>query len=182
MSEGGGESGKQRSLYGQQGRSPERQQQHHHQPQQPVGSSAAQQISGYIMPPQQQQQMQFGGGYGIYPPPQPSQIYHQLPPGGPQHLHQPPPLYTAAAVRGAVAGMLGQMPMRQSQAFPSSMQAHQLPPQQMQHETYLQPRPVRLPADRPIMKLSVGLIETYKQINQVRIVDGFAHAASVRLI
>ena len=38
----------------------------------------------------------------------------------------------------------------------------------MQHEPYIQPRVGRLPTDRPIMKLSVGLIETYKQINQVR--------------
>ena len=40
-----------------------------------------------------------------------------------------------------------------------------LPVQPMQ---VIQPRPGRLPADRPIMKLSVGLIETYKEINKVR--------------
>jgi hypothetical protein len=182
MREGGGGSGKQRSPHSQQGRSPRRQQQRQHQPQQPVGSSAAHQISGYIMPPHQQQQMQFGGGYGVYPPPQPGQMYHQIPPAGPQHLHQPPQLYTATAVGGAGAGMPGQMPMGQSQAYPSNMQVHQLPPQPMQHETYLQPRPGRLPADRPIMKLSVGLIETYKQINQVRIADGFANVALICLI
>jgi hypothetical protein len=136
-------------------------------------------MAGYIMPPQQQQQMQFGGGYNVYPPPLPGHIYHQLPPVGPQHLQQPPSLYAAAAGGGEAVGMAGQMSMGQSQAYPSSMQAQQLPPQPMQHETYLQPRPGRLPADRPIMKLSVGLIETYKQINQVRTVDGDVHRAAV---
>jgi hypothetical protein len=136
-------------------------------------------MTGYIMPPQQQQ-LQFGGGYNVYPPPpQPGQIYHQLPPVGPQHLQQPPSLYAAAAGGGAAAGMVGQMPIRQAQAYPPSIQAQQLPPQPMQHETYLQPRPGRLPADRPIMKLSVGLIETYKQINQVRNIDWDVHRAGV---
>ena len=128
------------------------------------------------MPPQQQQ-MQFGGGYNVYPPPQRGQIYHQLPLVGPQHLQQPQSLYSAAAGGGAAAGMAGQMPMGQAQAYPSGIQAQQLLPQPMQHETYLQPRPGRLPADRPIMKLSVGLIETYKQINQVRNNDWEGHRA-----
>ena len=44
-------------------------------------------------------------------------------------------------------------------------QQQAVPPQPMQ---VLQPRPGRLPADRPIIKLSVGLIETYKAINKVR--------------
>jgi hypothetical protein len=38
-----------------------------------------------------------------------------------------------------------------------------LPPQQ----PYLQPKVGRLPADRPLVKLSVSLIDTYKQINTV---------------
>ncbi|KAL7490645.1 hypothetical protein ACHAWT_000197 [Skeletonema menzelii] len=42
-------------------------------------------------------------------------------------------------------------------------QQQAVPPQPMQ---VLQPRPGRLPADRPIIKLSVGLIETYKAINK----------------
>lgn len=36
--------------------------------------------------------------------------------------------------------------------------------------SYIQPRPGRLPKDRPIVKLSVGLIDTYKEINRVRYV------------
>ena len=36
----------------------------------------------------------------------------------------------------------------------------------------IQPRVGRLTADRPIMKLSVNLIETYKQINHVSTVWG----------
>ena len=46
----------------------------------------------------------------------------------------------------------------------------------------IQPRPRRPPADRPIIKLSVGLTETFSQINQVRSVDEFAHATSVGMI
>ena len=33
--------------------------------------------------------------------------------------------------------------------------------------SYIQPRPGRLPKDRPIVKLSVSLIDTYKEINRV---------------
>ncbi|KAL7536262.1 hypothetical protein ACHAXR_007051 [Thalassiosira sp. AJA248-18] len=164
MSEGGGESGEQRLPYNQQGRSPRRQPQPQ-QPQPPGGSSAAHQMAGYIMPPQQQQHpIQYpagGGGYNVYPPQHTGQMsYHQHPPVGPQHLQQPnqPPHYEAAA--GTAAGMA--IP----QVYAAGIQAqHQ--PQPMQHEPYIQPREGRLPADRPIMKLSVGLIDTYKQINQV---------------
>eukprot|EP00571_Detonula_confervacea_P015425 CAMPEP_0172305826 /NCGR_PEP_ID=MMETSP1058-20130122/7043_1 /TAXON_ID=83371 /ORGANISM="Detonula confervacea, Strain CCMP 353" /LENGTH=553 /DNA_ID=CAMNT_0013017541 /DNA_START=92 /DNA_END=1753 /DNA_ORIENTATION=+ len=171
MSEGGAESGKQRLPYNQQGQSPIRQpQQQQQQQQQPAGSSAAHQMAGYILPPQQQQQQQQqyppgSGGYA-YPP-----QYTFDPSVGPQHLQQPPPHYPAAAVAAggaATAGMAGQIPMgQQSQAYAASMQAqHQ--PQPMEHEPYgIQPRVGRLPADRPIMKLTVGLIETYKEINQV---------------
>lgn len=187
MSEGGAESGKQRLPY-QQGRSPRRAQQGQQQ-QQPTAagsSAAAHQMAGYIMPPQQQQ-MPYppaaASGYN-YPPPHGGQIYH--PPGvGPQHLQpvqlQPPvpPHYAAAggAVGGVAAGMAPQqMAMGQSQqsayASGAGMQAvtqqqQQQHPQPMQHEPYIQPRVGRLPADRPLMKLSVGLIETYKEINQV---------------
>ena len=166
MSEGGADSGNQRLPYSQQGRSPRR------QTQQPTGSSAAHQMAGYIMPPQQQQHaMQYpsgGGGYNVYPPPHAGQMYQQHPPVGPQHLQQPPPPhYAAAATSGAaVAGMAAQMPMGQSQTYASGMQA-QHPSQPMQHESYIQPRIGRLPADRPIMKLSISLIETYKDINHV---------------
>lgn len=33
--------------------------------------------------------------------------------------------------------------------------------------SYIQPRPGRLPKDRPIVKLSVSLIDTYREINRV---------------
>ena len=33
--------------------------------------------------------------------------------------------------------------------------------------SYIQPRAGRLPKDRPIVKLSVSLIDTYKEINRV---------------
>ena len=35
---------------------------------------------------------------------------------------------------------------------------------------YIQPRVGRLPKDRPIVKLSVSLIDTYKEINRVRMI------------
>eukprot|EP00956_Cyclotella_meneghiniana_P023099 scaffold44495_cov39-Cyclotella_meneghiniana.AAC.3 len=38
---------------------------------------------------------------------------------------------------------------------------------EMQQPSYLQPMPGRLPTDRPIVKLSVSLIDTYKEINRV---------------
>ena len=39
--------------------------------------------------------------------------------------------------------------------------------QQQQQQSYIQPKIGRLPADRPIIKLSVSLIDTYKHINTV---------------
>ena len=183
MSEGGAESGKQpRPPHSQQGRSPIRQppQQQQHPP---VGSSTAHQVAGYIMPPQQQQQrtqpqqMQYSsasGGYGVYPQQQAPNRPH--PPVGPLHAQQPPPHYAAAAA----AGMAGQLP---PQAYTVNMPAQQQPQQHalqaMQHEPYIQPRVGRLPADRPIMKLSVGLIETYKQINEVSYGDELLYLSTV---
>ncbi len=174
MSEGGAESGKHsRPPHSQQGRSPRR------QPlPQPAGSSTAHQVAGYIMPPQQQnqqQQMQYssggGVGYSVYPPPQQQPQYHQHPPVpvGPLQSQHPPPHYASVvtAAAAASAGMVGQIP---PQIYTETMLAQQQTLQQpMQHESYIQPRVGRLPADRPIMKLSVGLIETYKQINEVSI-------------
>ena len=158
MSEGEAESGKQRPPFSQQGRSPRRQPQPQQQP--PGSSAAAHQVASYIMPPHQQQQLQNSSasvGYNIYPPhqPHPGQIYRQHPSVGPLHGQQQPPLHYAAA-----AGMTGQLP-------PQTYTANTPAQRPMQHEPYIQPRVGRLPADRPIMKLSVGLIETYKQINQV---------------
>jgi hypothetical protein len=39
--------------------------------------------------------------------------------------------------------------------------------QQQQQQPYIQPKAGRLPADRPLIKLSVSLIDTYKHINTV---------------
>lgn len=135
------------------------------------------------MPPQQQQQrtqpqqMQYSsasGGCGVYPQQQAPNRPH--PPVGPLHAQQPPPHYATAAV---AAGMAGQMP---PQAYTANMPAQpqqQLALQPMQHEQYIQPRVGRLPADRPIMKLSVGLIETYKQINEVSYGDKLLYLFTV---
>ena len=179
----------------QQGRSPRRQQQPQPpqlppQQQQPqLGSSAAQQIAGYILPPQQQQQMiqyeqqqmQYAPNIG-YLPPQPGQMYDQmyhpgLPPlGGPQHgIQQPSPqLYTAVGGVGGGSIMSSASSIPPGQMMPgyspgmSSAQLAASQSQPMQHESFIQPRLGRLHTDRPIMKLTVGLIETYKKINQVR--------------
>jgi hypothetical protein len=42
-----------------------------------------------------------------------------------------------------------------------------IPLQQPLHQSYLQPKIGRLPADRPLIKLSISLIDTYKHINTV---------------
>jgi dual specificity tyrosine-phosphorylation-regulated kinase 1 len=42
-----------------------------------------------------------------------------------------------------------------------------IPQMPVAEESYVQPRSGRLPADRPLMKLSVSLIDTYKHINTV---------------
>lgn len=149
------------------GRSPPgRRQQQQQQQQQPVaggGSIAAHQIGGAynILPPQQQPQQQqipygsaaaaSGGGYPVYPP-QPGQMYH------PSQQPPPPSHYTVAAT-----GMGGQMP-QQPIAYGTAAGVGGMPQPMIQG---LQPRVGRLTADRPIMKLSVNLIETYKQINHV---------------
>lgn len=47
---------------------------------------------------------------------------------------------------------------------------HRIPhllPQQQQQQPYVQPTVGRLPSDRPLVKLSVSLIDTYKNINKV---------------
>lgn len=165
------------------------------QQQQPpqLGSSAAQQIAGYIIPPQQQQQqiqqqMQYEQQQQLqqmqyapigYLPPQPGQMYDQM-----YHPGLPPvggPLYAAAASSvgggvgsGSIMSLASSLPPGQqmipgySPGMSSAQLAASQSQQPMQHESYIQPRLGRLPADRPIIKLSVGLIETYKQINLVR--------------
>lgn len=66
--------------------------------------------------------------------------------------------------------MMGQMSQQQQQAYAAAVGGGVQPMQQDHQVPYIQPRVGRLPADRPIMKLSVSLIETYKQINHVSIV------------
>jgi len=159
-----------------QGQSPGRLQQHSVA----SSSSLAQQLGRYIYPQHPQQQLQYpvvpgGGGYPIYPP-QPDQMYHQqLPPVGLQQ-QQPHPHYgdQSGVVLAGTGGIVGQIPQQQTYSAAAGMQS-------MQQEPYIQPRIGRLPADRPIMKLSVSLIETYKQINHVSVLSHLCMSAVVSL-
>lgn len=144
-----------------QGQSPGRLQQHSVA----SSSSLAQQLGRYIYPQHPQQQLQYpvvpagGGGYPIYPP-QPDQMYHQQPPPVGLQQQQPHPHYgDQSVVLAGTGGIVGQ-----TYSAAAGMQS-------MQQEPYIQPRIGRLPADRPIMKLSVSLIETYKQINHVSVLS-----------
>jgi dual specificity tyrosine-phosphorylation-regulated kinase 1 len=60
------------------------------------------------------------------------------------------------------------LPPPQQPIYPMDQSSH-LPPSQQAalQQPYIQPRIGRLPADRPLVKLSVSLIDTYKQINTV---------------
>jgi hypothetical protein len=105
------------------------------------------------------------------------QMYHH--PGlPPQHggMQQPSPQLYAAAAAAVGGGPQGQMMMipgyspgmSSAQLAAVSQQQQSQQQQPMMHESYIQPRLGRLPANRPIIQLSVGLIETYKKINVVR--------------
>ena len=127
----------------------------HQQPNWGSGGGARQ-VQPYGQQQQQQQQQ---------PMYQQQQLYQQH---IQQQQQQQQPTHYAAA---AAAGGGGMMPPQHHQAIIGG--AHQgaymhqqqaMVPQPMQ---VLQPRLGRLPADRPVMKLSVGLIETYKEINKV---------------
>ena len=145
-----------------------RQQQPQQQPQQ---HTAAHQMGGYMM--QQESQPTWGGGGGARQPqhqygqqPQQQANYYQ------QIYQQQQQQYgTGNSAAAAAAGGGGMMPQHHQAMVGGGHQnayMHQqlaAMPQQMQ---VLQPRPGRLTTDRPIMKLSVGLIETYKEINKVR--------------
>lgn len=63
--------------------------------------------------------------------------------------------------------LLHHHPMDQSHQHLPPQQQQQLQQQALHQQPYLQPKLGRLPADRPIIKLSVSLIDTYKQINTV---------------
>lgn len=97
----------------------------------------------------------------------------------PQHsqsyMRHPP--YAAANVAGYPRQYPQQLTYQQQLAMQQSMIAPGAPPQQprLQHHhvpaqaavPYLQPKVGRLPPDRPLIKLSVSLIDTYKTINAV---------------
>jgi hypothetical protein len=76
--------------------------------------------------------------------------------------HPPPPPGQMMMIPGYSPGM-------SSAQLAAVSQQQQQSQQQLMHESYIQPRLGRLPANRPIIKLSVGLIETYKKINVVSI-------------
>jgi hypothetical protein len=114
----------------------------------------------YVQQQQQQQQQQslpmnyqihpqaaVGGPYVGYPaqhyPPQPANSYHP----------------------SQVAAMQQSQYMQQAQRMGiPPMMDHPLP---IHHHSYVQPTVGRLPSDRPLVKLSVSLIDTYKHINKV---------------
>eukprot|EP00980_Cylindrotheca_fusiformis_P028942 scaffold22680_cov107-Cylindrotheca_fusiformis.AAC.11 len=63
---------------------------------------------------------------------------------------------------------MGAPPPQQPLMHHPMEQAHpHIQQQQALHQPYLQPKIGRLPADRPLIKLSVSLIDTYKHINTV---------------
>ena len=70
------------------------------------------------------------------------------------------PAAAAAAAAAATAGY----PYYAGAAAQSGGMPHMPVPAE---DSYVQPRPGRLPADRPLIKLSVRLIDTYKHINTV---------------
>lgn len=142
-------------------------------PQQPRQHTAAgQQMGGYIM----HQQPAWGGG-GVqqaqYAQQQQTIYQQQL---YQQHMRQQQSADYGSAAAASGGGILPQYQQTHLAIGPQgaymSQQQQALPhPQPMQ---LLQPRPGRLPENRPIVKLSVGLIETYKEINKVsREIDTF---------
>ena len=165
--------------------SPRRQQQGGPQPPhgQQQSSAAAQRIGGYMQQP---------NPYASQPQPHGQQQQYPSYPrmNYPQHMQQP-------LGQQHMYGQMQQQPQQNSPyrgAPPPAMQHMQpspvrnpYPPQmgmmpagslgisagagiggmEMQQPSYLQPMPGRLPTDRPIVKLSVSLIDTYKEINRV---------------
>mmetsp|Transcript_9455 Transcript_9455/g.19600 ORF Transcript_9455/g.19600 Transcript_9455/m.19600 type:complete len:605 (-) Transcript_9455:430-2244(-) len=193
--EGGGPDSSKGPPYSTSQRKPSRLPQHQHHPQtqhaqsprrpqtgpsSATSSAAAQQMSGYMVhqprPPPQQQHRDIppmhSAYQATYPPGQPPPYSAQLYPSdqysgmGPQHLQQQRP--TAPYGHSQYRGLEGR---NEPSTLFTMGSLRQLPPsrhQPIQEQPYhLQPRFGRLPADRPIMKLSVSLIETYKQINKV---------------
>lgn len=119
--------------------------------------------------------------YGAYPrqpyPGVPSQpLYYQQPPHSQQlpPTQQLPPSAAAAAQGYGTGPQAPVLPPHQQTAaaqqrlgVPPHAHPHPLPPVMPQQPYLQQNRISRLPADRPLMKLSVSLIDTYKHINTV---------------
>lgn len=161
-----------------------------HGQQQQQTPSAAQRMGGY-MPPHQpyaaQPQLPHGSQQQQYPYPVRNYPQHlQQPPGqqpAPFPYYQGQPQHNAplpsqqSPYRGPPAAMqhMQPSPARNPYSMPlppagsvgaagivgSGMSGMEMP------SSYIQPRPGRLPKDRPIVKLSVSLIDTYKEINRV---------------
>jgi hypothetical protein len=122
---------------------------------------------------QQQQQQQYPYARMSYPQ------HLQQPLGQPPHMYgqmqqqtspyrggPPPPMQhmQPSPVRNPYPPQLGMMPGGlgiSAGGGMSGMSGMEMQP------SYIQPRPGRLPKDRPIVKLSISLIDTYKEINRV---------------
>lgn len=161
MSDGGSN----RLPYNQSQRSSQQQQSQQQQQLQPhQQTAAAQQMGGYMM----HQQPTWGGvqqaaQYGQAQQQQQSMYQQQLYQQQLMQQQQQQQHYggAAAASAGGIMPQYHQGLMAMDSSYMNQQQAVPIPPR-------MQPRPGRLPADRPIIKLSVGLIETYKDINKVR--------------
>lgn len=125
-------------------------------------TAAAQQMGGYMMHQQPtwggvQQAAQYGQAQQQQQSMYQQQLYQQ------QLMQQQQQQHYGGAAAASAGGILPQYHqglMAMDSTYMNQQQAVPIPPR-------MQPRPGRLPADRPIIKLSVGLIETYKDINKV---------------
>lgn len=99
------------------------------------------------------------------------------------------PAAGVTAVGGApIPALANQYHLHHHQLHPQPpQQQQQLPPHLLHHPTampmgvpppYMQPKVGRLPSDRPVIKLSVSLIDTYKNINTVYYEDRDARRAA----
>lgn len=91
----------------------------------------------------------------------------QQPVGGGMYVNYPPHHYPAHAYHPSQLAAIQQsqyMQQAQRMGIPPMLD-HPLPV--LPHPPFVQPTVGRLPADRPLVKLSVSLIDTYKQINKV---------------
>jgi len=84
--------------------------------------------------------------------------------GRPQQHQQLPTVINSPAILNGTVGLPPPPPHTQVHPSQNRLQQHNL--QQLQGP-YLQPRVGRLQADRPLIKLTVSLIDTYKSINDL---------------